>query len=107
MGLILKTVVAFVLGLATLAAAQQLWLSSFTARLRAEMARAPSLQSQITPLPTFDTERLRLPFPTVDPALIREGQRLGVLSAARQVELHIRNVQRSVPVPGSIPGMRH
>src|SRR5262249_4218754 len=106
MDLILKTVVAFVVGIGSLAAAQQFWLSSFATRLQTQMANGPSLQSQIRPLPKFDTGRLRLTIPTVDPALIREGQRLAVLSAARQVEMHIRNVQRSVPMPGSFPGMR-
>jgi hypothetical protein len=106
MGIFLKIIVAFVVGLGGLTAAQKFWMSSITARLRTEMANAPSLQSQIKPLPKFDTGKLTLTFPTVDPALIKEGQRLGVLSAARQAEMQVRNAQRSVPVPGSIPGIR-
>jgi hypothetical protein len=106
MGMILKTIVAFALGLGALTAAQHLWMSSITARLHTEMAGLPSLQSQIKPLPKFDTDKLRLTLPTVDPAFIKEGERLGVLTAARQTEMQIRNAQRYVPVPGSIPGMR-
>ena len=109
MGMILKTILAFCVGVGALTAFQHFWMTSITAQLRAEMAR-PSLtfpQSQFKPAFTnIDAEQLRRAMAPMAPIDTKRFEALGVQSAQRQIDMQVRNAQSYVPVPGSIPGVR-
>jgi hypothetical protein len=66
-------------------------------------------QTQLKPAFNVDGDKLRQGImPTMAPIDTSIGQRLGVESAARRVDIQVRNAQSAVPMPRYIPGMpRH
>jgi hypothetical protein len=108
MGMLLKTIVAFCVGAGLLVGAQRLWLSSMVAQVRVEMARPNAGLPQASFKPAFnvDADKLRQAItPTMGSIDTSSGQRAAIESAARRVDIQIRNVQSAVPVPRSFPGM--
>src|SRR5262249_27993840 len=106
MGMLFKTIIAFCIGLAALTAVQHLWVSSMMGQVRTATATLPSLQSQVTGLPSFDTDKLRKGlFPTVGPIDTREGQRLAIEGAQRRIDMQIRGALSAVPRPPSMPNI--
>jgi hypothetical protein len=106
MGMIVKTIVAFCIGLAALTAAQRLWMSSIMAQVRSETAR-PSVAFQSKPfVPTLDTRKLSESLmPAQAPIDTKRFEALGVEGAQRRIDMQIRNAQSAVPVQRSFPGM--
>jgi hypothetical protein len=109
MGTFLKTIVAFCVGAGMLVAAQHLWMSSITQQIRLVSARPVLPQAQLKPAFNVDGDKLRQAImPTMAPIDTSAGQRAGIESAARRVDIQIRNAQSAVPMPRYIPGMpRH
>jgi hypothetical protein len=108
MSMIFKTIVAFCVGLGALTAVQSLWVSSIIGQVRSEMARSSAAlpQTQIMPTVKVDADRLRQAImPTMGHIDTTAGQRLAIESAARRVDIQIRNAQSAVPAPRSFPGM--
>jgi hypothetical protein len=107
MGMVLKMIVAFCIGVGLLAGAQRLWMSSMVARIHAETSR-PSWslpQAQFRP-PYVDADKLRRAImPGMGPIDTTAAQRAAIQGAARRVDIQIRNVQSAVPVPRHFPGM--
>jgi hypothetical protein len=72
------------------------------ARLRTSVKH----RRQPCPLVTsFDADALKNILPKYGLIDTTEGQRLGVESAARRIDMQVRNAQSYVPVPRSIPGV--
>jgi hypothetical protein len=109
MGMFLKTIVAFCVGAGMLIGAQHLWMSSITHQIRLVTARPMFPQTQLKPAFNVDGDKLRQAImPTMAPIDTSAGQRAGIESAARRVDIQIRNAQSAVPMPRYIPGMpRH
>ena len=108
MGMILKTIVAFCIGVGALTAVQRLWMSSIMAQVRSETARPNAgLTYKTTPfVPTLDTRKLSESLmPAQAPIDTKRFEALGVESAARRIDMQIRNAQSAVPVQRSFPGM--
>jgi hypothetical protein len=106
MGMFLKTIVAFCIGAGMLIGAQHLWMSSITQQIRIVTARQAFPQTQLKPAFNVDGDKLRQAItPTMVPIDTSIGQRLGVESAARRVDIQVRNAQSAVPMPRYIPGM--
>jgi hypothetical protein len=106
MGMFLKTIVAFCIGVGLLVGVQRLWMSSITAQVRAEMNRPVLPQAQFKPAFNVDGDKLRRAItPTIGSIDTTAGQRAAIGSAARNVDIQIRNAQSAVPVPQRFPGM--
>ena len=96
MGLILKVVVAFCIGAGALTAVQHFWASSMLAQVRAAKPALP----QVTAFkPTMDPGTLKSMLPTIDPAAMKRGEALGVMSAQRRIDMQVRAAQNAVPLP--------
>ena len=96
MGLILKAIVAFGIGAGSLFAVQHLWLSSVMTQVR---ATKPALPQMTAFKPTIDPGTLKLTLPTIDPAAMKRGEALGVMSAQRRIDMQVRAAQNAVPLP--------
>ena len=96
MGLILKAIVAFCIGAGALTAVQHVWVASITAQVR---AAKPVLPQMTAFKPTMDPGTLKITLPTIDPAAVKRGEALGVMSAARRMDLQVRAAQNAVPLP--------
>jgi hypothetical protein len=107
MGLIIKSIIAFCIGLGAITAAQHLWVSSMMQRVRTASATTPLPQTQFKPVMAVDPDKMRNaimpPVPQID---TKRYQALGVLSAQRQIDIQVRNAQSAVPRMPSIPGVR-
>jgi hypothetical protein len=108
MGLFIKTIVAFLIGAGTLMLAQHLWASSIMSQVRTQSAAMPVATTPYkSSFNSIDADKLRLTItPKIDPNVIKNGERLGVMSAQRRIDMQIRNAQSYVPAPRSIPGTR-
>jgi hypothetical protein len=100
--MILKTILAFCVGLGAMAAAQHYWVSSVTSQVRSEATRMPPLHTQVKAFPKIDPPKLGL---TVGPIDTKTGQRLAVENAARRIDLQNRAAQNAVPLPPRIPNV--
>ena len=108
MSMILKTIVAFCVGLGALTAVQSLRVSSIIGQIRSEMARPSAAlpQTQIIPWVSIDPDKLRQAInPTMGRIDTTAAQRAAIESAARRIDIQIRNAQSAVPVPRTFPGM--
>jgi len=109
MGMMVRTIVAFLLGAGALVAAQHYWMASVVGQVRSQMASGSYTlpQSQFRPaFTTIDADKLRM---SINPPLTIDTKRfeaLGVQSAQRRIDMQIRNAQSYVPVPQRIPGLR-
>src|SRR5262245_60533268 len=106
MGLIVKTIIAFCIGLGAITAAQHLWVSAMMQRVHTAGAKTPLPQTQFKPAITIDPDKMRkaiMPAPPID---TKRYEALGVMSAQRQIDIQVRNAQSAVPRIPSIPGMR-
>ncbi len=107
MGMILKVIVAFGIGLGALTAAQYFWVSAVTSQIRAEATRmpAPKVQGKLTF--SEDGAKLREAMRKMygGPIDTSTGQRLAVESAARRIDLQNRAALNAVPLPPRIPGV--
>jgi hypothetical protein len=77
--------------------------------------RSQSAALPIAPTPfkssfnSIDVDKIRTTLvPRIDPNIIKEGERLGVISAQRRIDMQIRNAQSYVPIygRGGIPSYR-
>jgi hypothetical protein len=106
MGMLLNTIVAFCVGAGLLIGAQQLWLSSIMSQVRVATARPVFPQTQLKPAFNVDADKLRQAIlPTMGPIDTSAGQRAAIESAARRVDIQIRNAQSAVPLQPRFPGM--
>jgi hypothetical protein len=102
MGLAVKLLVAFCVGIGVMAGVQSLGLVSLKQYLQSDAARASAQLPQPKPLPTFDASKLDVLFykpPAVD---MKFAQRGAGAAANRQIDLAIRagqNVPRPVTAP--------
>jgi len=107
MGVIVKLLLAFGAGWALLVGAQHLWTTAMVEQVAAA-ARQPAPLPQAPPVASIEInpEELRkaLAPPQID---TREGERLGVESAARQIDMMRRNALSHVPVYGPNGLPRH
>jgi hypothetical protein len=109
MGLVIKAIAAFCLGLAMLAGLQTAGLMSLQKYLKSERANAGLPRMGKTPdfATNFNASGLQnalLPkYGMID---TREGQRLAVEGAARRVDLMNRAAANAVPLPPRIYGRR-
>jgi len=103
MGLLVKTLVAFCIGIGAIYAAQTLWLSSVEKEILAN--RGPVLpQVQFKPVAQIDARKLTQSlYPKIDPNIGKDAWR-GTLN--RQVSESI-NAGRLVPLPPrtNVPGV--
>jgi len=107
MGMFIKTIIAFCIGVGTLTAVQHLWMSSIMAQIRAGSSAALP-QTQFKPVVALDPDKLRKAImPTMAPFDTKPYERLGVESAQRRIDMQIRNAQSAVPVQRSFPGVPH
>ncbi len=105
MGMFIKTIVAFCIGLGALAGAQHLWVSSMMTQIRAGSS-ATLPQTQFKPVVAVDPDKLRKAImPTTAPIDTKPYERLGVESAQRRIDMQIRGAQSAVPVQRSFPGV--
>src|SRR5262245_45251297 len=105
MGIFIKTVVAFCIGVGALAGAQHLWVSYMMVQVHAGSNYALP-QTQFKPVATIDSEKLRKAImPTVPPIDTKRYEALGVESAQRRTDMQIRNAQSAVPVQRNLPGV--
>ena len=109
MGMMVKTIVAFLLGAGALVAAQHYWMASVMGQVRSQMASGSYTlpQGQFRPAFTnIDADKLRM---SINPPLTidtKHFEALGVQSAQRQIDMQVRKAQSYVPVPQRIPGLR-
>jgi len=97
MGLVVKTLLAFCIGVGLMMGAQTLWLSSVKRELQASPATIPTVQMQ--PVAKIDPAKFRATlYPKVDPNIGRDAWR-GTIN--RQVSQSI-NAGRLVPLPPRI-----
>jgi hypothetical protein len=105
MGMILRTILAFLIGWGALYAAQHYWLAAMTSRI----AETPQVR-WMAPAPAFptmktDPEKLRL---AINPPLVidtRAGQRAAIEGVVRQIDQQNRAALSHVPLPPNIPGL--
>ena len=96
--LLINVVAAFCLGAAVLAGLQTAGMLSLQRYLKSEQAKAGV--PRVGPGIDFAAIKARGPIgPQFGPIDTREGERLGVLSAARRAEMQIRAAQNAVPLP--------
>src|SRR3981081_4066894 len=105
---VVKSIVAFCIGLFVIAAVQNAGLSSLKQYLLSERAMTAGVPVMGGAIPNTTMGSLRdgsiLPkFPQIDTST---GQRLAIEGVARQTDLQIRAVQSAIPMPIRIPGMR-
>jgi hypothetical protein len=106
MGMVLKTIVAFCIGVGLLAGVRHFWMTSMMAQIRAETSRPVLPVAQFKPA-YVDADALRRAItPTMGRIDTSAGQRAAIESAARRVDIQIRNAQSAVPAPRNFPGMR-
>ena len=109
MGLAIKTIAAFCLGLAMLAGLQSVGLMSLQKYVKSERTNAglPSMGKTPDFATNFNASGLKdglLPkYGMID---TREGQRLAVEGAARRIDLMNRAAANAVPLPPRIYGHR-
>ena len=98
MTLLIKMFAAFCIGAAMLAGLQTFGILSLQRYLKSEQAKAGV--PRVGPGIDFAAIKARGPIgPTFGPIDTREGERLGVLSAARRADMQIRAAQNAVPLP--------
>ena len=92
-----QMVFAFAVGVGALAGIQHAYVSWVADYLRSDAARVSALP-EMKPAYSFDQSKVVvLPtFPKID---TRAGERLGVLSAQRQIDMQVRAAQNAVPLP--------
>jgi hypothetical protein len=104
MGFVIKTILAFCIGIAAIAGVRTYWLSSVKEQLRTQQVTIPVVQP--TPLARFDTTKMRETLypkvPKIDPNI---GKNAWHGTINRQISQSI-NAGRLVPQPPRIPGMR-
>jgi hypothetical protein len=97
---LVKAIVGLCLGIAMFSALQAVGVHALQDYLKSGSANA-GLPITNTPLVTsFDADALKNILPKYGPIDTTEGQRLGVESAARRIDMQVRNAQSYVPVPG-------
>jgi hypothetical protein len=106
MGMFLKTVAAFAIGVAVMVGVQHMWVSSMMAQVQAQAGRWVLPTTQIGSSFKFDPDQLRIavlpkPFKFDTSA----GQRAAIESIARRVDIQTRNALNSVPIIRRPAGM--
>ena len=97
---LLKAIAGVCLGFALFSALQAVGVHALQEYIKSGNANA-GLPVMNTPVVTsFDKDALKNLLPTYGPIDTREGQRLTIKSAARRIDMQIRNAQSYVPVPG-------
>ena len=107
MGMIFKTMLAFLVGWGVLYGVQHYWLAAMTAQISENSGLQLAAPVPVTPAIEIDPEKLRLainPPVTID---TKKYERLAIESQIRQIEQQNRNALSHVPTPLSIPGLRH
>src|SRR4051812_42100121 len=101
MDAILKTLLAFGVGVGALWGVQTLWLSSIKQQLASSATTFPKFEPK--PFPLVDASRLtQAMYPKIDPKI---GQNAAIGAINRQINLSI-NAGKMVPQPPHIPGFR-
>jgi hypothetical protein len=94
-----QMVFAFVVGVGVLAGIQHAYVGWVADQLRSDAARVSALP-EMKPAFSFDKSKIGtavLPtFPRID---TRAGERAGVMSAQRQIDMQVRAAQNAVPLP--------
>jgi len=102
LGLIVKSVFAFGLGLAAMAGVQMYWMSSIKHQLATTQVEMPKVEMK--PIPQFDAKKFHeAMFPKIDPNIGKDAWR-GTID--RQISQSI-NAGRMVPQPPRIYVPRH
>ena len=105
MNQLVKMVLAFAVGAGALAGIQHAYVGWVADHLRSDAARVSAFP-EMKPAYSFDQSKIStvvLPkFPRID---TRAGERAGVMSAQRQVDMQVRAAQNAVPLPRSFPGV--
>jgi hypothetical protein len=103
MGIVLKVILAFGIGIGAMAGLQHFWLSSIKQKLHTQQAALP--QAQVKPLPKFDAIDMKkfqaAMYPKIDPNIGKNAWR-GTIN--QQINQSI-NAGRLVPQPRHFPGM--
>ena len=102
-----KAVIGLSLGIALLSALQTAGLWSLQQYLTSDRTNVGLPAGMNTPVVTkFDTATFKGGIlPNYGPIDTKEGQRLGVESAARRVDMQVRNAQSAAPAPRSFFGV--
>ena len=107
MGTLLRMVVALCIGIGALYAAQRMWLSAVSTEIAAQPQPPEWLTARpVVPAVKFDAEQVVTQMNGgMGPIDTSAGERAGVESAARRVDLINRAAQSAVPLPPSFPGL--
>jgi hypothetical protein len=99
MNQVVKVVLAFAVGAGGLAGIQHTYMGWVSDQLRSDAVRASAFP-EMKPAYGFDRSKINtavLPkFPKID---TRAGERAGVMSAQRQIDMQVRAAQNAVPLP--------
>ena len=108
MGMAVKAMVAFCIGLGALYAAQRMWLGYVMSQIAAQPATPISQQVKYEPIKTVDPALMQKAMGIVGPIDTKRGEALAVESAARRIDLMNRAALAHVPLPPPrIPGIRY
>ncbi len=107
MSLVVKSIVAFCIGIFVVAAVQTVGMMSLKQYLQSDRAMTAGVPVMGAAIPTIDAGGLKeAMLPKVPPIDTATGQRLAIEGAARRVDQQVRGAQDAVPLPRSSPGMR-
>ena len=101
--ILVKAVVGLCPGIALFSALQTVGMHALQDYLKSGSANAGLPIGTNMPIATkfeFDADAVKNMLPKYGPIDTTEGQRLGVESAARRIDMQVRNAQSYVPVPG-------
>jgi hypothetical protein len=93
-----KMVLAFAIGAGALAGIQHAYVGWVTDRLRSDAARVSALP-EMKPAFSFDKSKITVVLPKYPRIDTSAGERLGVMSAQRQIDMQVRAAQNAVPLP--------
>jgi hypothetical protein len=105
MDLLLKTVLAFCVGVGAMAGIQTLYLHSITDLIRADAGRPSAALPEMKPSFSFDASKMGTIIPKMPEIDTSAGQRAAINSMARQIDQQIRGAQSQVPMSRTYPGM--